>query len=98
KTKKYFKGNTLIAYLITGGCPVACNELYDHGLLPEFWIQLIRDWIVGDVVTHGKSKLSLQAIVEQIFRREGTSYGYTKLAKEAGLANNTIAFNYIEHL
>ena len=98
KTKHHFKQHTLIAYLITGGCPVACNELYVQGFLPEYWIQLIRDWIVGDIVSHGKNKISLFSILDQIFKMQGTPYGYTKLAKEAGLANNTIASNYMEHL
>ena len=89
---------TLLAYLLSGGSPIACNELAIHGRLPEFLIELIRDWIDGEIATSGRSRSALLNAMKVIMRWGGTPIGQAKLAREAGLANNTTAAGYIEIL
>jgi predicted AAA+ superfamily ATPase len=93
-----FTDKTWLAYLITGGSPIACNEMYANGRLPEYFIQLIRDWILGEVVSSGRSRVSLSNILHTLYRFGGSPVGYAKLARESGLANNTVAAGYIEQL
>ncbi len=89
---------TLISYLLTGGSPIAGDEIFTVGRIPEYVIQLTRDWIVGDIVKSGRSRVSLFNIMQGLFRFGTNPVGYAKLARETGLANNTIASGYIEHL
>lgn len=86
------------AYLLTGGSPIACNDICQAGVLPEYFIQLTRDWIYGDVVSTGRSRQALLNLMHVLFRYGGQPVGYAKLAREAGLANNTVASGYIEQL
>lgn len=90
--------HTLIAYLLSGGSPVCCTELASKGVIPEFVIELTRDWIEGEFAAAGKSRAALLNIISVLFRWGGTPVGQAKLAREAGLANNTMAANYIEIL
>jgi predicted AAA+ superfamily ATPase len=89
---------TWIAYLLSGGSPIACNDIYQLGRLPEYFIQLTRDWVLGEIVASGRSRISLANILQYLFRWGGTPVGYAKLAREAGLANNTVAAGYVEQL
>ncbi|MCK4870081.1 MAG: ATP-binding protein, partial [Gammaproteobacteria bacterium] len=88
----------LIAYLLSGGSPIACSELAAHGVIPEYVVELVRDWIEGEVAATGRSRISLYNIFGTIFRLGGTPVGQAKVAREAGLANNTVAAGYIEVL
>ena len=90
--------NTLIAYLLSGGSPIACTELATNGMIPEFVIALVRDWIEGEIALSGRNRTSLLNIFDTIFRFGVTSVGQAKLAREAGLANNSVAAGYIEVL
>ncbi len=92
------KSKTLVSYLLTGGSPIVCNEMYSHERIPEYCIQLIRDWILGEIVSSGRSRISLHNVFNVIFKYGGQAVGYAKLAREAGLANNTVASGYIEQL
>ncbi|MBM4386570.1 MAG: ATP-binding protein [Deltaproteobacteria bacterium] len=89
---------TWIAYLLTGGSPVACHDIYRFGKLPEYFIQLTRDWILGEIVSSGRSRISLTQILQIIMKYGGQSVGFAKLARESGLANNTVAGGYVEQL
>jgi predicted AAA+ superfamily ATPase len=89
---------TLIAYLLSGGSPIACGLLASQKTIPEYVIELTRDWIEGEIARAGRSRVSLLNIVNTIFRYGGCSVGQAKLAREAGLANNTVAAAYIELL
>lgn len=89
---------TWVAYLLTGGSPIACNDIWQMERLPEYFIQLTRDWILGDIVASGRSRLSLANVLQTLFRYGGQPVGYAKLARESGLANNTVAAGYIEQL
>ena len=88
----------LIAYLLSGGSPIACAELAKTGVIPEFVIELTRDWIEGEIALSGRSRAALLNVMSVLFRWGGTPVGQAKLAREAGLANNTIAAGYIEML
>lgn len=89
---------TLTAYLLAGGSPVALNEIAVNGCIPEYVIAMTRDWVLGEVAQAGRERGSLLAVLEQVYRHAGTPLGYTKLARDAGLANNTVASGYVELL
>jgi uncharacterized protein len=88
----------LDAYLLSGGSPVACGELVRSGTLSEWVIETVRDWIQGECARSGRSHAYLLAVMEQLHRFAGTPVGQTKLAREANLANNTVAAGWIEML
>jgi predicted AAA+ superfamily ATPase len=88
----------LASYVLSGGSPVACGELIRSGRLAEWTIESVRDWIQGECARSGRSRRSLVALMQQLHRHGGTPLGQTKLAKEAGLANNTVAAGWIEML
>ena len=96
--RKIFKENTPIAYLISGGSPIACSELASKGVIPEYVIELTRDWVEGEISASGRNRTSLMNIMNVIFRFGGSTVGQAKLAREAGLSNNTVAAGYIEIL
>lgn len=87
-----------IAYLLSGGSPVALNDIYQFEMLPDYFIQLVRDWVFGEVVSSGRSRLALIQLIQLLFRYGGTPVGFAKLAREGGLANNTVASGYVEQL
>jgi predicted AAA+ superfamily ATPase len=84
--------------LLTGGSPVACNDICQFERLPEYFIQLVRDWVLGEIVSSGRNRLALTQILHIIMNYGGAPVGFAKLAREAGLANNTVAAGYIEQL
>ena len=90
--------NSLIAYLLSGGSPIACTTLATDGTIPEYVIELTRDWIEGEVSASGRSRTALLNVMTTLFRYGGTPVGQAKLAREAGLANNTVAAGYIDLL
>lgn len=93
-----FQSKTWIAYLLTGGCPIACNEIATEGKIPEYVIAMIRDWMYGECVATGRSRGSLLAVLNVLFKSGGNPLSQAKLAREAGLANNTVAAGYIDLL
>ncbi len=95
---KKLKAKTLFAYLLSGGSPIACTELATQGVLPEYVIQLVRDWIEGEIAKEGRQRSALINIFNVLFRFGGNPVGQAKLAREANLANNTVAHGYIEIL
>ncbi|HEX4045078.1 MAG TPA: AAA family ATPase [Gammaproteobacteria bacterium] len=90
--------NTLIAYLLSGGSPIACSELATEKVIPEYVIELTRDWIEGEVSAANRSRAALLNILQVLFRYGTTPVGQAKLARESGLSNNTVAAGYIELL
>jgi predicted AAA+ superfamily ATPase len=90
--------DALTTYLLSGGSPVACSELAVNNMLPDYVIQLVRDWVEGEIAFSGRTRSSLFNILNTIIRFGGTPIGQAKLAREAGLANNTAAVGYIEIL
>lgn len=92
------KSQTLAAYLLSGGCPIAGNEIVTHGRIPEYIILMIRDWIFGECFASGRNRSSMLAVLDVLLRYGGSSVGQSRLARESGLANNTVAAGYIELL
>lgn len=88
----------LPAYLLAGGCPLACAELVAHGRLPEHVPEMVRDWVLGECAASGRPRSSLVAVMQSLTRFGGTPVGQAKLARESGLANNTVAAGYVELL
>ena len=89
---------TWIGYLLSGGCPLAAAELAAHGRLPEFVPTIFRDWILGESAASGRPRASLLAVLDRLLLWGGAPLGQAKLAREAGLANNTVAAAYVELL
>ncbi|MBD3335424.1 MAG: AAA family ATPase [Candidatus Eisenbacteria bacterium] len=90
--------DALTAYLLSGGCPLAAAEIAAHGRLPEFVIEMVRDWVLGECAMSGRNRGSLLAVWDVVLRRGGTPIGQAAVAREAGLANNTVAAGYLEQL
>jgi predicted AAA+ superfamily ATPase len=66
--------------------------------LPEYILETTRDWIYGELAREGRSRSYLIAVLQAIIQRGGNPLGFTKLAREAGLANNTVASDYVDQL
>ncbi|OFZ78723.1 MAG: hypothetical protein A2583_08235 [Bdellovibrionales bacterium RIFOXYD1_FULL_53_11] len=99
KAGKFFKGRSLLsAYCITGGSPVAINGLIKNGKIPEYAIELTRDWIFGETSLQGRSIESLKMVIRGLMERSPFPLSLHVLAEDAALANNTVAHGYIELL
>jgi len=85
-------------YLLSGGSPMALNELATYGKLGEFVVEATSDWIYGEIAASGRGRASLVAVMQQLVRLGGAPIGQAKLAREAGLANNTVSAGFIEML
>ena len=66
--------------------------------IPDYFYEIVRDWIIGELIRSGRSRRFLLALLRTIFNQAGARTGYLKLARESGLANNTLAAEYIEQL
>lgn len=95
---KELQKKTWIAYLLSGGSPLACNDIYQFERIPDYFIQLIKDWVFGEVVRSGRSRVALTQLIQLMMQYGGSPVGFAKLAREAGLANNTVASGYVEQL
>jgi len=93
-----FGADSTVAYLLSGGCPIAAAELGQHGRLPEHVIETVRDWVFGECAASGRARGSLLAVWDTLLARGGSPIGQALLAREAGLANNTVAAGYLELL
>ena len=85
-------------YLLSGGSPIACSEIIQRGSIPDYVFALTRDWILGEFAARGRSRSFLLNIFEVLLATGGNAVGYTKLARDAGLANNSAAHGYVELL
>ncbi|MBM3271563.1 MAG: ATP-binding protein, partial [Candidatus Sericytochromatia bacterium] len=90
--------DTWIAYLLSGGSPIAAKEIWQFERIPEYFFEIVRDWVVGEFARTGRSRQFLVALMRTLFSRACSRTGYLKLARESGLANNTIAAQYVEQL
>jgi len=90
--------NCLPAYILSGGCPVAGVEIALNKRLPEYIVEMIRDWLYGECSASGRNRPSLLATIQTIIHTGPSPLGHLKLARESGLANNTVAAGYVELL
>lgn len=86
------------AYILSGGCPLAATELIQTGGIPKYITEMIRDWIYGECAASGRDRSSLIGIMNVLMRYGGSPTGQAKIAREAGLANNTVAAGYLDLL
>lgn len=86
---------TLSSYLLSGGSPIAASKLAQYGYLPEYVIELVSDWILGEFTASGRSRSALLSVIKTLFHFGTNPIGQSKLARESGLANNTIAQGYV---
>lgn len=93
-----FGDDAWIAFLLSGGSPIAAREIWQTGRIPQYFFELIRDWVTGELIRSGRSRQFLIALMRTLFVNGGSRTGYLKLARESGLANNTIASEYVEQL
>ncbi len=93
-----FESDTLFAYILSGGSPLAIQNIYLSDKLEENFVTLVTDWILGDLASSGRSRTFLLNLLRRLYQVAPGSISYTKLAKEAGLANNTAALDYVERL
>ena len=98
KCENNLKGDLLSAYILSGGSPIACAELSKSDRLPEYVIELTRDWVYGEIAASGRDRSMIVSIMHQLHRYGGTPIGQAKLARECGMANNTVAAGYLELL
>jgi predicted AAA+ superfamily ATPase len=85
-------------YVLSGGSPLAINKLgYEDGVDDNFH-DLIKDWVIGDIVGSGRSRIFLTNLIRKLYDHGASTVSYTKLARDAGLANNSAALDYIEKL
>jgi uncharacterized protein len=98
KTKRVFGENTLHAYLMTGGSPLAANELARSGTIPEFVYALTLEWLLGECARAGRSRNILQWLVQTLWKVGPNPVSVNQLAQEAGVANNTVIQGYIDLL
>jgi predicted AAA+ superfamily ATPase len=87
----------LPAYLLTGGSPIACGHIAE-GRLPEYVIEIVKDWVYGECAQAGRHRSTLLALMECLVRFGGTPVGQAKMARETGMANNSVAAGYLELL
>ncbi len=92
------EADILPAYLISGGSPPATLSLIEQGVMAPYVIEIVRDWIYGECSAAGRSRDLLLGVLQCLYRFGGTPTGYAKLAREAGMANNTVASGYIDQL
>ncbi len=88
----------LWTYMLSGGSPVACSELLANKELPEYVLAMTRDWVLGEFARRGRSRQFILNILDVLLATGGSVVGFTKLARDTGLANNTAAQEYIELL
>ena len=89
---------SLKTYLISGGSPLACSELATQGKIPAYVLDLIKDWIFGEASLNRRSRSSLNRVLIELLAYGGNTLSQSQIAREAGLANNTIAAEYLELL
>jgi len=96
--KKILDEDLVPSYLISGGSPIGLTEIAINGAISEQLVSLTRDWILGAVVSGGRSREIVIAVMENLSRHAGNPVGYNKLAHDIGLAGVANAQGYIEIL
>ena len=93
-----FESDRLWGYLLSGGSPLAIQELYEGEKLTDTFTTLIADWILGEFASSGRSRIFLLNVLRKLYESAPSRVSYTKIAQDAGLANNTAALDYVENL
>lgn len=98
KATPLFGKNTLLAYLLTGGSPLAANELAQTGQIPEFVYSLTLEWLLGECARVGRSRNTLTWLLQTLWKIGPNPVSVNQLARDVGAANNTVIQGYIDLL
>lgn len=93
-----FRNDVFWAYLLSGGSPLAVESIYRDERLDDSFVSLISDWVLGDIAQSGRSRVFALNVFRKLHEFAPNPVSYTRLAREAGLANNTAALDYIQRL
>ncbi len=93
-----FNNDALWVYILSGGSPLAIEQIHRSEKIEESFVSLITDWILGDIAQSGRNRIFVLNLLRKIYEFAPSPVSYTKLAKEAGLANNSAALDYVERL
>ena len=93
-----FPRDSLFGYFLTGGSPVAVSEMAADDKLSDNFVTLVKDWLIGAIAESGRSRIFALSLIRKLFDHGASRVSFTKLAREAGLANNSAALDYIEKL
>jgi uncharacterized protein len=85
-------------YVLTGGAPLAVESLAYDERLSDTFCTLVTDWVLGDMIKSGRSRIFLLNTLKKLFQAAPNPISYTNIAKDAGLANNSAALSYVERL
>jgi len=67
--------DTRIAFLLSGGSPIAAREIWQRERVPQYFFELIRDWVTGELVRSGRSRQFLIALMRTRFTNAGSRTG-----------------------
>ncbi len=98
KCSNTFGADILYAYILSGGSAIGANSLAVHGSIAEYVINTVSDWVYGEFSQSGRSRANLMAVLGALYKFAPNPVGQSKLARESGLANNTLAKAYTELL
>jgi len=98
KCSNAFGTDILYAYILSGGSAIGANSLATHGSIAEYVVNTISDWVYGEFSQTGRSRANLMAVLNVLYKFAPNPVGQSKLARESGLANNTVAKAYTELL
>lgn len=88
----------LIQYLIHGGYLPAISEYQQSQTISEATIRTYMDWIVGDMLKHGKQEHYLKDLLRGILATEGTQVSWHSMGKHVPIEHHQTIADYISLL
>ncbi len=85
-------------YLVTGGFPLAINEYFSQGKIPDWVMDTYYNWIVGDIVKWGKQEKILMQLLRSLLIKQGTAISWDSFAKDAEIKSHKTVASYMELL
>lgn len=85
-------------YVITGGFLTAINDLAKDGKIHTQTFVTYWEWILGDVLKHGRSENYLREILNGIIKRYGTQITWNSLAKDLSIDHHKTVSDYCDLL
>jgi uncharacterized protein len=97
-TASFFGDQSINAYMICGGSPLAVNELAHVGQVPEFVYALTLEWLLGECARADRSRNTLTWLAQSLWKIGANPISVNQLARDAGVANNTVIQGYLDVL
>lgn len=85
-------------YLMTGGFPLAINEFYAEGKIPDYVYEIYASWVIGDIVRWGKQENILRQVLRTAILKQGSALSWDSFAKEAEIKSHKTVSSYVEDL